>query len=191
MVARCYSAANPTHSHITQVQVQMALTEENFPDVLSALWVARERWFFIGTQLRLKVADLTAIKHESGPNLENKLVNMILSWLRSGENCTWRALIEALKHQTVNFPVLAKEIETKFGSNESENYFVQCIKLWYLLSMQMDTVCFQTGILVHVGGNECADNDTSTDVTSKESATSTDLNESSDKHLITYDALQI
>ena len=122
MAARCYSAANPTHSHITQVQVQMALTEDNFPDVLSALWVAREKWFFIGTQLRLNVADLKAIDLGSGPNLENKLVNMILSWLRSGEKCTWRALIEALKHQTVSFPTLAEEIETEFGSNESENY---------------------------------------------------------------------
>jgi len=122
----------------------MALTVDDFADVQSALWGARHKWFNIGIRLRLKVTDLEAIDDELGLDLEGKFVRMILSWLESGEKCTWRALREALTHHIVNLPVLAREIRTEFGSNESQNQFVQCMcvfRLSCLLSMQMHTVC--------------------------------------------------
>lgn len=115
------SAATPTHSHITQVQVKMALTVENFADVQFALWEARSHWFNIGVRLGLKVTDLMAIDHEQGLNLEGKFARMILSWLQCGEKCTWRKLRKALKHCTVNLPELAWQIKTNHGSKESQS----------------------------------------------------------------------
>ena len=150
----------------------MALTVNDFADVQSALWEARRKWFNIGVRLRLKVTDLEAIDHELGQDLEGKFVRMILSWLVSGEKCTWRALRETLKHHTVSLPVLAREIKTEFGSNESQSHFVQCMyvfRLSCLLSMQMHAVCSLSGTLV--GDDESADNNTSTDVSVKENVT--------------------
>ena len=162
----------------------MALTVDDFADVQSALWEARHKWFSIGVRLRLKVPDLEAIDHELGLDLEGKFVRMILSWLESGQTCTWRALREALEHHIINLPVLAREIKTNFGSNESQSHFVQCMyvfRLSCLLSMQMHAVCSLSGTLV--GDDESADNNTSTDVTVKENASSAEY---SGKHLILY-----
>ena len=99
----------------------MALTVDDFADVQSVLWKARSKWFSIGVRLQLNVTDLEAINREQGLDLEDKFVKMILSWLESGKRCTWKALREALKHHTVNLPELAQQIETNYGSNESQN----------------------------------------------------------------------
>lgn len=97
----------------------MALTEDDFADVQSALWEAKHKWFNIGVQLGLKVSALKAIDREQGLNFEDKLKEMIISWLEKGKMCTWRALRKALKHKTVNKPELAQNIKTNYGSNES------------------------------------------------------------------------
>ena len=98
---------------------EMELTVDNFADVQSALWEAKHKWFNIGVRLRLKVATLEAIDYEPGRNLEEKFTKMILSWLKRGEMCTWKALRKALKHDTVNEPELACQIKTKYRSNAS------------------------------------------------------------------------
>lgn len=98
----------------------MALTEDDFAEVQSALWKARRKWFNIGVRLGLSVNDLKTIDSEQ-KTLEDKLTEMILSWLRQTERCTWRALRKALKHHTVDRPDLAQKIRTNSGSDESQN----------------------------------------------------------------------
>ena len=105
---------------IHTLQVEMALTQDDFSDVHSVLWEARSKWFNIGLQLQLKVTALKAIDEEQ-ERLEDKLREMILSWLQHGQRCTWRALRKALRHHTVDLPQLAQQIKTKYGSNESQN----------------------------------------------------------------------
>ena len=112
-----------------QVQIQMALTIDDFADVQSALWGARSKWFDIGVRLRLKITDLDAIDREAGLDLEGKFRRMIKSWLECGQSRTWKALRGALKHHTVNLPELAQQI-TNYGSNESQNYFAQCMYMY-------------------------------------------------------------
>ena len=111
------------HSHVTQVQVQMALTIDDFADVQSAIWAARSKWYNIGVQLRLSVPDLQAIDNEPGLDLESKFRKMIISWLERGQRCTWRALRETLKHHAVNLPGLAQQLETNCGLDKSKNSF--------------------------------------------------------------------
>jgi len=106
----------------------MALTGDDLADVQSALWEARHKWFNIGLRLGLKVTALKAIDLEKG-SLGEKLREMILTWLNLGQQCTWMALAEALKHHTVELPQLARMIK---GSHESKNYFVQCIFMFRL-----------------------------------------------------------
>ena len=67
---------------------------------------------------------MEATDHEPGLDLEGKFRRMILSWLEQEQRCTWRALREALKDNTVNLPEVAQQIETKHGSDESYNYLV-------------------------------------------------------------------
>jgi len=112
------------------MQVQMALTVDDFADVQSALWTARSKWYNIGVQLRLRVTDLEAIDSEPGLDLEGKFRKMILSWLKLGQQqCTWRALREAVRHHTVNLPELAQQIKTNY---ESQNCFVRCMHVFRL-----------------------------------------------------------
>ena len=157
----------------------MALTVDNFADVQSALWEARHKWFSIGVRLQLKVADLEAIDRELGLDLEGKFMRMVLSWLESGQTCTWRALKEALDHHIINLPVLARDIKTNFGSNESQSHFVQCMNVFRLSCLLSMQICSLSGTLV--GDDESADNDTSADVTVKENVSSAEY---SGKHLI-------
>lgn len=165
----------------------MALTVDDFADVQSALWKAKDKWFNIGLRLGLKVTTLKDIDLDKG-SLEEKLREMILKWLNLGQQCTWTALGEALKHHTVELPELARMIKE---SHESKNYFVQCMfmfRLYCSLSMQIHTICSQSGTLVDGGGStgDGAVHDENRGVTSKEGATSADLNEcdkSSGKHL--------
>ena len=110
----------------------MALTEDDLGDVQSALWEARRKWFNIGLQLRLKVSDLETIDSEQGLDLEDKFRKMILSWLRLGQQCTWRELRKALKHHTIDLPKLAQWIKTNNGSDESQSTFVQCMYVFQL-----------------------------------------------------------
>ena len=120
----------------------MALAVDDLADVQSALWEARHKWYSIGIRLRLKVPDLKAIDLEPELDLENKFKKMILSWLERGQRCTWRALRKALKHPTINQPELARLMKTKYGSDESQNYFFQCMYVFRLY-------CYNVFDLVH------------------------------------------
>ena len=120
----------------------MALTVDDFADVQSALWGARSKWYNIGVRLQIKVAVLEAIDCEAGLDLEGKFVRMIISWLECGQRCTWRALRKALKHHTVDLPELARLIKTNYRSDESQNYFVQCMYVFRLY-------CYNVFNLVH------------------------------------------
>ena len=132
MTVNLYYQSTRTHSHVMQVQVQMALTVDDFADVQSALWGAKRKWFNIGIRLGLKVNTLQDIDHDKD-SLEDKLTAMILCWLNLGEQCTWKALEQALKHQTVDLPELALKMKTNHGSHESESYFIHCIVCVYLV----------------------------------------------------------
>ena len=100
----------------------MALTVDDFADVQSALWRAKHKWFNIGVRLGLRVDTLQAIDREK-EHLEDKLTEMILRWLNLGQQCTWKALREALEHHTVDLPELARKIKTNNESHEGQNFF--------------------------------------------------------------------
>lgn len=100
--------------------------------VVSAIWEAHAKWFNIGTQLRLKLNVLETIDHKPGLDIEKKFRKLISSWLKLGEQCTWRAIRSALNHHTVNLPDLAQKMNTNYGSDESQNSFVHCIHVFRL-----------------------------------------------------------
>ena len=83
------------------------LTEDDYSEVLDALWAARAKWYYIGACFKLKPSDLDTIDMEA--EVEVKFRKMVSMWLKSGRNCTWKAVVEALSHHTVDMLKVAKE----------------------------------------------------------------------------------
>ena len=84
------------------------LTEDDYPEVLDALWAARVKWYNIGVRFRIKISNLDTIDMEA-VDVEVKLRKMLSMWLKSRGDCTWKAVVEALSHHTVDMLKVAKE----------------------------------------------------------------------------------
>ena len=95
----------------TSSQVPDQLTTSNILEVLENVWEARQRWYNIGIQLKLKISDLDVIRQPGNQSADECVVEMLKFWLRRG-GATWEALIDALKHKTVGYPILANQIAT-------------------------------------------------------------------------------
>ena len=76
--------------------------------MLDALWAARTKWYNIGVRFRIRITDLDTIDMETA-DVEVKLRKMLSMWLKSGGDCTWKAVVEALSHHTVDMLKVAKE----------------------------------------------------------------------------------
>ena len=98
----------------TSSQVPNRLTISNISKVLENVWDARQKWYNIGIQLKLKTSDLDVIRLPGNPSPDECVVEMLKFWLRRG-GATWEALIDALKHKTVGYPILANQIATNFA----------------------------------------------------------------------------
>ena len=94
------------------------LTENDLGDIQEEAWDARAQWYNIGLRLRLSTTDLDVIDKDQG-NTEAKFRCMLLKWLRSGKQCTWEALCEALSARSVDLTVLAAKIRQKMCSKAS------------------------------------------------------------------------
>ena len=91
----------------TSRQVPNRLTSSDIPKVLENVWEARQKWYSIGIQLKLKASDLDVIRQQGNNNgPDDFVIEMVKIWLRQ-EGATWEALIDALKHETVGYPILA------------------------------------------------------------------------------------
>ena len=103
----------------TSRQVPIRLTSSDIPKVLENVWEARQKWYSIGIQLKLKASDLDVIRQQGNNNgPDDFVIEMVKIWLRQG-GATWEALIDALKHETVGYPILASNIAA-LGYSESD-----------------------------------------------------------------------
>ena len=73
-----------------------ALTIEDLVAVLTELYPVRGRWYNIGLQLQLSVADLQRIESEYKHDHGTCLRQMLIKWLETGK-ASWKSLCEALK----------------------------------------------------------------------------------------------
>ena len=70
-------------------------------------------WYDLGLQLKVRIgtldniwADFTAAKH--------RLREMLKAWLTTGDNPSWKTLIDALRSRMVGASQLAAALETKY-----------------------------------------------------------------------------
>ena len=88
---------------------------DDLKDVKDALWDARAKWRDIGSCIGVDEGTLDTIKGKDSDCLNG----MLSHWLRgvykpqekNSEPRTWRTLIKALRHKTVNEEAMAKKIE--------------------------------------------------------------------------------
>ena len=93
------------------------LTTENFRDVINAVWQARLKWYWIGIQLGLQLVQLQVIEHDNPRSTDDCMKAMIQAWLKQ-EGATWKELISALKHETVEYHDVASSITAKYIGKE-------------------------------------------------------------------------
>ncbi len=85
--------------------------------VLTKLHHVRADWYNIGLSLELSPGDLNAMR---GPSKDPKdcLRDMVEIWLNTFPDPCWDSLIKALNSLIVGRNALARELETKYGSQE-------------------------------------------------------------------------
>lgn len=98
------------------------LTEDDYKDVLEAVYPARGRWWFIGVVLELDTEELDCIKTKCANKIDECLAEMIRKWLKTrslGPN--WLTLVDALEDQLVGEEGVAADIKEKVECEEKEN----------------------------------------------------------------------
>ena len=76
------------------------------------MWNARPKWYFIGVRFNIPVSELDTIDKNNPNSIDDKFKDMIKKWLEIGQNCTWKAIHDALQHPTVDHGAIAKELIT-------------------------------------------------------------------------------
>ena len=70
-------------------------------------------WYDLGLQLKLSIGTLKSIRAEfSAP--KHQLREMLNAWLTTGDNPSWKTLIDALRSRMVGANQLATSLETKY-----------------------------------------------------------------------------
>ena len=70
-------------------------------------------WYDLGLQLKVRTGTLDAIRAEFNAP-KHKLREMLKAWLNSGDNPSWKTLIDALSSRMVGASQLAATLETKY-----------------------------------------------------------------------------
>ena len=70
-------------------------------------------WYDLGLQLKVRIGTLKSIQTEfSAP--KHQLQEMLNAWLATGDNPSWKTLIDALRSRMVGASHLAAALETKY-----------------------------------------------------------------------------
>ena len=89
------------------------MTLDDLVCVLGEVLDMSTEWYDLGLQLKVRIgtldtiqADFTAAKH--------RLREMLKAWLTTGDNPSWKTLIDALRSRMVGASQLAAALETKY-----------------------------------------------------------------------------
>lgn len=97
------------------------LTEDDYKDVLEAVYPAMGKWWWIGLELGLNQEELERIKTKCANNIDECLAEMIRKWLKTRSlNPNWLTLVDALKHRIVGEEGVAADVKKKFVKVECE-----------------------------------------------------------------------
>ena len=70
-------------------------------------------WYDLGLQLKVRTGTLDAIRPEFNAP-KHQLREMLKAWLTTGNNPSWKTLVDALRSRMVGASQLAAALETKY-----------------------------------------------------------------------------
>ena len=71
------------------------------------------QWYYLGLNLKVRVGRLNSIRAEFNTP-EDSLREMLNAWLTTGDNPSWRTLIDALRSRMVGASQLAAVLKAKY-----------------------------------------------------------------------------
>ena len=89
------------------------LTSDDLGCVLEGVVDAAAQWYNLGLKLKVKTATLDSIQ-EDFTATQHRLREMLKAWLNTGDNPSWKTLIDALKSPLVGASQLAAVLETEY-----------------------------------------------------------------------------
>ena len=106
-----------------------SLSLDDLGDVLEETLTSSTKWYEIGLRLKVPVDKLDSIRSQFSDS-KGFLCEMLKEWLKGAARSrpTWRALVEALRSQTVGEPKLADQLEAKHCQSERKSQG-RCLKL--------------------------------------------------------------
>ena len=71
------------------------------------------KWYNLGLQLSLRVITQDTIRRDFS-NLRDRFLQMLISWLSTGYNHSWKTLTDALRSRNIGASLLADRLEAKY-----------------------------------------------------------------------------
>ena len=114
--------------------------------VLEEILDVSAEWYDLGLQLKVRIGTLKSIQTEFSAT-KHQLREMLNAWLTTGNNPSWKTLIDALRSRMVGASQLAAALETKYCPVEQTELDVgghpETIFLPSLVSESLPTVMLQ------------------------------------------------
>ena len=93
------------------------LTSDDLGCVLEGVLDAAAQWYNLGLKLKVRTTTLDSIQ-EDFTATQHRLREMLKAWLTTGDNPSWKTLIDALRSPVVGASQLAAALVTKYCSVE-------------------------------------------------------------------------
>ena len=93
------------------------LTSDDLGCVLEGVVDAAAQWYNLGLKLKVRTGRLNSIRTEFNTP-EDQLREMLNAWLTTGDNPSWKTLIDALRSRTVGGSQLAAVLEAEYCAVE-------------------------------------------------------------------------
>ena len=93
------------------------LSSDDLGCVLEGVLDAAAQWYNLGLKLKVRTTTLDSIQ-EDFTATQHRLREMLKAWLNTGDNPSWKTLIDALRSPVVGASQLAAALVTKYCSVE-------------------------------------------------------------------------
>ena len=111
------SQSSTQSEEVSNMNVAAQLSVADLALVVEMVFAAKAKWFSIGLALKIPNNELELIEDEK-VDADRGLRKMLLVWLRTGSNKTWRVLAEALGHDLVMEVNLKKSIIARYSPDD-------------------------------------------------------------------------
>lgn len=99
------------------------LTLNDLRCVLEEVLDVSAQWYILGLQLKVRIGTLDCIQVQF-PDPKHKLLEVLKTWLTTGDNTNWKTLIDTLRSRSIGACQLAGVLEIKYCQMEGTKVHV-------------------------------------------------------------------